>query len=167
MASSRNTKTRTKPSAATRKSARKTTELRGRFAARWMVLLPFALILLMVLLSAVYYTPLRIWYREARQERVLAEHLAAVQAYNDQLRDSITSLETTEGIKAYARESLGLVEEGENIVIVTRNGRPISEATASERQMEIARIPHEAQPFGAWTAFLDAIFRIELPAQER
>ena len=128
-----------------------------------MVLLPIALVVLVGLLGALYYTPMRIWYREARQERVFAEHLAAIEVYNDQLRDSISSLETTEGIKAYAREELGLVDEGENPIVVTRGGKPISGATASERQMEIARIPYEAQPFGPWTAFLDAIFRIEIP----
>ena len=142
---------------------KKAEQIRGRFAGRWMVLLPIALIALVGLLGALYYTPMRILYREARQERVLAEHLTAIETYNNQLRDSIASLETTEGIKAYAREALGLVEAGENVVVVTRDGKPIAEATASQRQMEIARIPHEAQPFGAWTAFLDAVFRIEIP----
>ncbi|MCL2819010.1 MAG: hypothetical protein FWD41_04720 [Actinomycetia bacterium] len=135
---------------------------KGRFAGRMIVIVPLAIVLLLALLGAMYYTPMRIWYREARQLRILTEQKAAIEEYNHQLELSLKSLETTEGIRMYAREELGLVEVGDNAVVVMRDGKPL-ESSHDTRQIEILNIPLKAQPFGAWTPFLDALFQIELP----
>jgi len=135
---------------------------KGRFAGRMIFIIPLAIVLLLALVASLYYTPMRIWYREARQLRVLNEQKAAIDEYNLQLRETLESLETTEGIRLYAREELGLVEEGENAVIVTKDGKPL-ENTHDTQQIEILNIPVTAQPFGVWTPFLDMLFRIELP----
>ena len=139
---------------------------RGRFAGRMIFVVPLALALLVALVAGMYYTPLSIWYRESRQLRVLTEQKAAIDAYNEQLRASLESLETTEGIRVYAREQLDLVEEGDNTVIVIKDGQPLGNG-ADTQQLEILNIPYEYQPFGVWTPFLDRLFRIELPQQQQ
>jgi flagellar basal body-associated protein FliL len=135
---------------------------KGRFAGRLIFIIPIALALLLVLIAVMYYTPMRIWYREARQQRVLLEQKAAIDDYNDELRETLLSLETTEGIRQYAYEELGLVEEGDRTVVVIQGGRPL-QRTHDTRQIEILDIPLTYQPFGAWTPFLDRLFGIELP----
>jgi len=137
---------------------------KGRFAGRMIFIIPFAFALLLVLVGMMYYTPLSIWYREARQLRVLTEQKQAIELYNADLRESMLSLETTEGIAVFAREELGLVEEGENAVVVVKDGKPL-EKTHDTRQSEILAIPLEWQPFGVWTPFLDRLFQVELPSQ--
>ena len=151
-----------KPEVTNEKKKRREGASKGRFASRIIVIVPVAVVLLTIALGFIYYTPLRIWYREARLLRVLTEQQQAVQEYNSQLRHSIQSLETTEGIKMYAREELGLVEKGEHAVVVTKGGKPLKQSNDT-KQIEILTIPQTAQPFGAWTPFLDRLFRIELP----
>ena len=133
---------------------------KSRFLARWFLLIPAVLILFAVVLLAWSYEPAQIWYRETRQERVLRETLAAVQQYNAQLQQELLSLETTEGIKEYARRELNFVAEGDQSIVVTRNGIPLSEPK-NTREAAIASIPENARPFGAWTDFLDTLFGIE------
>jgi len=133
---------------------------KSRFLARWFLLGPAVLIVFAIILLAWYYEPAQIWYRETRQERVLRETLAGIQEYNAQLQDELLSLETTEGIMTFARAELGLVEEGDQSIVVTRDGVPIREPK-STREAAIASIPENARPFGAWTDFLDTLFGIE------
>ena len=135
---------------------------KGRFAGRLIFVIPIAAVLLFVLISMMYYTPLRIWYRENRQQRVFIAQKSAIDEYNEELRETLLSLETTEGIKQYAYEELGLVEKGDSTVVVMKDGRPL-ERSRDTRQLEILSIPIEYQPFGAWTPFLDSLFGIELP----
>ena len=153
---------RTDETTDTKKRERDEGANRGRFASRLIVIVPLAIVLLIGILGVMYYTPLRIWYREARQLRVLTVQKAAIDEYNEQLRYSLESLETTEGIRMYARDYLGLVEEGDNAVVVIKDGQPL-ERGHDTRQIEILNIPLEYQPFGVWTPFLDTLFQIELP----
>ena len=134
--------------------------VRSRFLARWYVLVPVVLVLFAIILLSWYYEPAQIWYRETRRERVLRETLAGIEEYNEQLRIELTSLETTEGIKDYARRELNLVEEGDNSVVVTRGGVPLEEPK-NTREAAVSAIPRQARPFGAWTDFLDSFFGIE------
>lgn len=134
---------------------------RGRFAGRAIVIIPAAILVLLLILSALYYRPSQIWYREARQYRVMTDQLTAINEYNRAMEQSIASLETTEGIRDYARSVLKLVDKGEHTVIVTRDGQPIADPQ-DVALAEILSIPQEARPFGVWTPFLDAFFRIEL-----
>jgi len=133
---------------------------KSRFAGRLIFIVPIALALLLVVVSMMYYTPLRIWYREARQQRIYLAQKAAIDQYNAELLETKLSLETTEGIRQYAQQELGLVEQGDNTVVVMKDGRPL-ERSIDTRQLEILNIPLEYQPFGAWTPFLDRLFGIE------
>jgi len=151
-----------KPEVTNEKKRRNEGANKGRFAGRVIVIAPVTIVLLLAIVGAMYYTPLRIWYREARQLRVLNEQKLAIDEYNEQLRESLKSLETTEGIRMFAREELGLVEEGENAVVVIKDGKPL-ERSHDTKQIEILNIPLESQPFGAWTPFFDMLFQVELP----
>jgi len=121
---------------------------------------PAVLLLFLGVLMAWTYEPAQIWYRETRQERVLRETLAGIQEYNEELREEIASLETTEGIIEYAQRELNFVVEGYNVIVVTRDGVPITEPRNS-REAVVSSIPENAQPFGAWTDFWDTVFDIE------
>lgn len=127
------------------------------FFARKRVLIPLAIAIILLATVAMYYRPLKIWYREARQERVLREQLVAIRKYNSQLKVEIQSLETSEGIQDYARRELGLIQKGEHAVVVLQGGKPLKEPT-NTREQEIQKLQDTAQPFGSWTPFLDALF---------
>jgi len=129
------------------------------FFARKRVLIPLATVAVLVVIGFMYYAPLKILYREARQERVLREQLVAVQQYNATVKQEIVSLETTEGAEDYARSQLGLVKKGDHMVVVLQGGKRLSIATKS-RERQIQELEVTAQPFGIWTPFLDALFQI-------
>lgn len=126
------------------------------FASRW-VLVPLGVILVLAVAAWTYYRPLQIWYVQAREERVLAARLEAVQQYNDSLRKEIASLETTAGVEEYARKSLNLSYAGDNTVIILQDGEPVTEERGS-RDTELARLNDAPDPFGPWTTFLDRLF---------
>lgn len=155
---------KTKPQRLTKK-ATSAAGSRIRFLARPIFLVPVAIALVVIFAATLYYSSAKIWYREARQARVLESQLEAVKTYNNDLRQSISSLETTAGIADYARAELNLVEKGEHVVVVTQNGKPLD-----SRQEKLAHavntIPKTARPFGSWTPFLDALFQIK-QAQNR
>ena len=124
---------------------------------RWYIIVPVALVVLCALVFAWYYHPLQIAYHEARNERVLGAQLKGINAYNAQLQSEIESLETTAGVADYARRELNLVEQGDHVVIVTRDGKPIT----SQEDSRVALLEDSEavkQPFGAWTDFLDRLF---------
>lgn len=129
------------------------------FFARKSILIPLLIVVLIAASSFIYYTPLKIWYREARQERVLRAQLIAIQEYNSILRDQISSLETTEGMEDYARSQLDLINKGDNAVVVLQNGEPLRAEKGSVEQ-EIQNLETNIKPFGAWTDFLDQLFAI-------
>ena len=143
-----------------RTGGRAETKKKSRFLARWFLLVPAVLVLFSIVLMSWYYEPAKIWYRETRQERVLRETLVGIQDYNSQLRDELSSLETTAGVQDFAARELGLVVEGDQSIVVTRNGVPIREPRTT-REAVVTSIPDEARPFGAWTYFLDTLFDIE------
>jgi len=142
------------------KSKEKGKKKRSRFLARWFLLIPALFVLFAALVLTWGYESAEIWYREVRQERVLREKLASIREYNAELREELLSLETTAGVEDYARRELGLVFEGDQVIIVTRGGVPIQEPETT-REATIRAIPENAQPFGAWTDFLDTLFGIE------
>lgn len=133
---------------------------KSRFLARWFLIVPAVLVLFSVVLMSWYYEPAKIWYRETRQERVLRETLVGIQDYNAELREELASLETTVGVQDFAARELGLVIDGDQSIIVTRNGVPITEPRTTREEV-ISSIPENARPFGTWTYFLDTFFDIE------
>ena len=146
---------------ATKKEPPKQRAAQGsRFVSKRLLLVPIILTACVTILLAWCYQPAKIWYREIRQVRVLRETLAGIENYNAQLRLELSSLETTEGIKDYARKELNLVEEGDRSIVVTRGGVPLK-APKTTREAAVVAIPENAQPFGAWTDFWDSFFGIE------
>lgn len=127
------------------------------FYSRKRVLIPLAIIVILVGTWVMYYRPLKIWYREARQERVLREQLIAIRKYNAHLKLEVQSLETTEGVQDYARRELGLIQKGEHAVVVLQGGKPLK-APSNTREQQIQNLQDTAQPFGSWTPFFDALF---------
>lgn len=126
------------------------------FASRW-ILIPLGIVAVLAVAWITYYQPMRIWYTQAREERVLTAQLEAIQRYNDSLRDEIASLETTAGVEEYARRSLNLAYAEDNTVIILQDGVPLTEERGS-RDQELARLNEAPEPFGAWTGFLDRLF---------
>jgi cell division protein FtsB len=132
---------------------------RGTWITRWYIIIPLAVTVVSALIFAWYFRPLQIAYHEARNERVLAAKLKMVQTYNSQLESDIKSLETTAGIAEYARRELNLIDKGDHVVIVTRDGKPLS--ADSQEASPLAALFNGSSvtsPFGAWTSFLDRIF---------
>lgn len=130
------------------------------FFARKRVLIPLATMAILAAIGFMYYAPLKILYREARQERVLREQLVAVQQYNVTVKQEIVSLETTEGTEDYARSQLGLVKKGDHMVVVLQGGKRVTVSEQS-REKQIQELEVTAKPFGIWTPFLDALFQIK------
>ena len=133
---------------------------RPRFLSRWFLIVPAIFLIFATVTSLWYYEAAKIWYRETRQERVLRETLAGIQMYNIELQQELNSLETTAGIQEYASRELNFVIEGDNAIVVTRDGIPLAQPRTS-REDAVVSIPENAQPFGAWTDFLDTLFGIE------
>ena len=131
------------------------------FFGRWYVIVPVAVLVLGAFTYFWFYPAARIAYHQARNERVLTAKLKAVKAYNAQLEQEIQSLETTQGIAEYARRELNLVEEGDHVVIVTRDGKPVSSSKDSSRLEALINTDAIKKPFGAWTDFLDRLFKVE------
>lgn len=129
------------------------------FLTRKSILIPVAILVLILTSSLIYYKPLKIWYREVRQERVLREQLIAIHDYNEALRNEIKSLDTTAGIEDYATSQLNLIHKGDNVVIVTSDGEPLSK-TSDSRAQKIEDLSKTSKPFGAWTNFLDKLFAL-------
>ncbi len=129
---------------------------------RWYLLIAVLVVLVAsALIFAWYYQPLKIYYHEARNERVLGAKLKAVETYNAQLEDEIKSLETTQGVAEYARRELNLVDKGDHVVIVTRDGKPVTASDEASRLAALIDSDAIKKPYGSWTDFLDRIFGSE------
>jgi len=145
----------------TERTHKKETRRKVGLFGRWYVIVPVAVILLAVFASFWFYPAARIAYHQARNERVLGAKLKAVNSYNDQLEQEIKSLETTQGVAEYARKELNLVNQGDHVVIVTRDGKPVTSSEETSRLAVLIDSNAVKKPFGAWTSFLDRIFGAE------
>ena len=143
------------------RAPKKDTRRKVGLFGRWYVIVPVAFVVLAVFASFWFYPAARIAYHQARNERVLGAKLKAVNAYNAQLEQEIKSLETTQGVAEYARKELNLVDKGDHVVIVTRDGKPIAPSEETSRFAALIESNAVKKPFGAWTNFLDRIFGAE------
>jgi len=64
------------------------------------------------------YPAAAVQYREARDLDRLSEELAVIRGRNEELQKQVDRLKTPSGVEDYARKQLGLVKEGENVVVV-------------------------------------------------
>ena len=152
--------TKAAPHSRKKGKAGKAPKRKVRFLGRWYVIVPVALILLAAIIGFWYYPSMKVAYHEARNERVLGAQLSAVNTYNAQLQEEVKSLETTAGVEEYARRELNLMNKGDHVVIVTRDGKPVTSKEIS-RVTALENLSTVKKPFGSWTSFLDRLFGAE------
>ena len=125
---------------------------------RWLLLPVFVGAAVAICIYA-YYPLAKVQYNEARNRARLQTELDALQARNDRLRTEVARLKTPEGVEDYARVQLGMVKQGENVVIVVDGNKPAPSLTST---VSVAgRVDSDEQPVtaaGPWTAFLDSVF---------
>lgn len=125
-------------------------------------LLPLVSAAIVVAFIVTYYPVARVQYKEVRRKAQLEAQLTALQERNARLREQVASLETTAGVEDYARSELGMVKAGEHAVILTDSSGSVPTSTISptaDSQVDCEPVP--TKPAGAWTAFLDLVFRVE------
>ena len=125
---------------------------------RWLLLPVFVAAAVAVCVYA-YYPVAKVQYDEVRAKARLQSELDMLQARNQRLRTEVARLKTPEGVEDYARVQLGMVKQGENVVIVVDGNKPApalaSSGTVSPR-LESAQATVAVA--GAWTGFLDSVF---------
>jgi cell division protein FtsB len=157
------------PSSATRapgaaspsKPARTSESKPANDGARWWrwLLLPVLVGAAVAICIYVYYPVAKVQYGEAQSKARLEQELHALQARNDRLRTEVARLRTPEGVEDYARVQLGMVKQGENVLIVVNGDKP-APALASTATVvpQLDSDESTIAPAGAWTAFLDSVF---------
>lgn len=117
---------------------------------------PLAIVALIVVAAWSFYPVARIQYQEQREKARLESELANLQERNERLRAEVDRLKTPEGVEQVARESLGLVKEGENVYVVLDGDE--AEATPTTRPQSAVSYDEQA---GAWQRALDVLFGVE------
>lgn len=115
------------------------------------------LIASLVLAAWVLYPVIRLQYQQQREKATLEQELAGLQARNASLRAQVDRLKTPEGVEEVARESLGLVKEGEQMYVVTEGEptrAPAPDVTAQTRSIT-------ASEATVWTEVLDILFGVK------
>jgi len=106
------------------------------------------------LLGWALYTPLKLQYQESREQARLQAELDSLKQRNENLSAQVERLKTPEGVEEVARESLGMVKEGENVYVVID---PSEEASAST----LARTGEEDPVHDSiWDDLLDLVFGV-------
>lgn len=101
-----------------------------------------------------FYPAARIQYQEARQKARLEAELESLQERNDELQTQVDWLKTPEGVEEVARESLGMVKDGEHVYIVTN--------LLEETTLTAAACASISEPPPTFTqSLLDGIFGFE------
>lgn len=109
-----------------------------------------------------YYPVARVQYRETRERARLEAELDAIKSRNARLGREVERLKTPEGVEDYARSQLGLVKEGENVVVVVDGETtPTQLAMAAPGVSRIDSDETTVAPAGPWTAFLDLVFGVQ------
>jgi hypothetical protein len=105
-----------------------------------------------VLLGWTFYTPLKIQYQESREQARLEAELESLRERNDSLSTQVERLRTPEGVEEVARETLGMVKDGEHAYVVLDGA---TEATATT-------LAPQTQDGGSqesvWDDLLDLVF---------
>jgi len=125
---------------------------------RWLLLPVFVAVAFAVCVYA-YYPVAKVQYNEARAKAQLQSEYNALQARNARLRTEVARLKTPEGVEDYARLQLGMVKQGENVVIVVDGSKPVpalASTAAVAPQLDSDEVT--VAPAGGWTAFLDSVF---------
>jgi len=113
----------------------------------------FALLGMTAILAWTLYPALRVHYQETREKTRLETELEVLKERNEILSAQVDRLKTPEGVEEIARESLGMVKEGENLYVVLEEGE--STATAPPRP-----VSDEQERDPAWIEVLDLVFGV-------
>jgi hypothetical protein len=103
-----------------------------------------------------YYPVARLQYQEQREKSRLEVELEGLRERNGLLREQVDRLKTPEGVEEIARESLGLVMEGENLYVVL-DGTETPTAAAVGPATPQVNLPEP----GLWQRVLDMLFGFE------
>ncbi len=99
-------------------------------------------------------------YHEEREKQRLEQELSSLKERNSKLRAEVDRLKTPEGVEEVARESLGLVKEGENLYVVLEDGQ-----TEPTTTIDVDTAPNSASvgagDDGGWQRVLDMLFGFE------
>ena len=128
---------------------------------RWW-LLPIVVVATVGVFVGAYYPVAKVQYRETRERDSLRAELDSLQARNGRLRTQVARLKTPEGVEDYARSQLGMVKQGEHVVVVLDGNKPDPDQPASATtppRLETDEAPVE--PAVPWTAFLDSVFGVQ------
>lgn len=107
-----------------------------------------------MLLAWTFYTPLKIQYQESREQARLEAELEQLKERNENLSAQVERLRTPEGVEEVARETLGMVKEGEHAYIVLDPSEETSVAASVEQPAD------EAYPGTLWNQLLDLVFGV-------
>lgn len=125
---------------------------------RWWVA-PVVSVAIAAVFLFTYYPVARVQYRETKDKVKLEAELALLEERNTRLTKQVNRLRTPEGVEDYARSRLGLVKEGENVVVV--QGLPDSLETTSRPGPPVIDSGRTEVEDGQWTEFLDFIFGVQ------
>lgn len=118
--------------------------------------MPLGIVIALVVSAWSFYPVARLQYAEEREQARLEAELEGLKDRNAELREQVDRLKTPEGVEEVARESLGMVKEGENLVVVV-DGTESQAAPVTEP--DTSAIP-EPEP-STWQRVLDSLFGIE------
>lgn len=106
-----------------------------------------------------FYPVARVHYVEEREHARLHAELESIQARNARLSKQVARLRTPEGVEDEARETLGLVKQGEHPVVVLDTNADPAASTVSKVPEVDTEEPASA-PRGPWTPVLDLVFGV-------
>lgn len=112
---------------------------------------PASLMLAIVALGWVLYAPMKIQYQESREQQRLQAELDSLKARNETLSAQVGRLRTPEGVEEVARQTLGMVKQGEHAYVVL-------DPSAEESTTRSSTDAPEAQD--VWQDLLDLIFGV-------
>jgi cell division protein FtsL len=128
---------------------------------RWW-LLPLFVIAAVAIFAVTYYPVARVQYSETRKRAALQAELKSLQTRDARLSTEVARLKTPEGVEDYARSQLGMVKQGEHVVVVTDGTKkPSTLTTAGSLPAIDTSVETTAAPNGPWTAFLDSVFKVQ------
>lgn len=116
-------------------------------------MLPLILLGIALLAGWAFYSPLKVHYQESREQARLEAELAGLQEQNETLNAQVERLKTPEGVEELARESLGMVKEGENLYVVLD---PDADTTSTVAGVTDA----PTMPGSLWNDLLDLVFGV-------
>ena len=128
---------------------------------RWW-LLPLIVVATVGVFIGAYYPVAKVQYRETRERDRLQAELDSLQVRNGRLRTQVARLKTPDGVEDYARSQLGMVKQGEHVVVVLDGSKPEpAQSTSMTTPPRLDTDEATVAPAGPWTAFLDSVFGLQ------